>query len=89
MLARAGLGLGVIPAAGSSRSSWFGGAPVPGGLAWYGHAQCAEDPDSFYEPWSGMRRYRRVEQRFVEDICAENNQHLFDYKIPVATKPDF
>jgi len=25
----------------------------------------------------------------VEEICAENNQHLFDYHIPVANKPDF
>jgi hypothetical protein len=48
-----------------------------------------EDPDTYYEPWSGMRRYRRVEQRFIEDICAENNQHLFDYHIPTASKPDF
>jgi hypothetical protein len=24
-----------------------------------------------------------------EEICAENNQHLFDYHIPVANKPDF
>jgi hypothetical protein len=48
-----------------------------------------DDPDAFYEPWSAMRRFRRAAQEFGEDICAENNQHLFDYKIPVATKPDF
>lgn len=48
-----------------------------------------EDPDTYYEPWSGMRRYRRVAQQYVEDICAENNQHMFDYKIPVASRPDF
>jgi hypothetical protein len=48
-----------------------------------------EDPDTYFEPWSGMRRYRRVAQQFAEDICAENNQHLFDYKIPVANEPDF
>ena len=48
-----------------------------------------EDPDSFNEPWTGTRRYRRVQQQFVEDICAENNQHLFDYQIPIAAKPDF
>jgi hypothetical protein len=40
-------------------------------------------------PWSGMRRYRRVQQEMVEDICTENNQHLFDYHIPVASQPDF
>jgi hypothetical protein len=48
-----------------------------------------EDPDSYYEPWSGMRRFRRVAQQYMEEICAENNQHLFDYKIPIASKPDF
>ena len=48
-----------------------------------------EDPDSFHEPWSGMRRYRRVQQQMPEDVCAENNQHLFDYHIPVANRPDF
>jgi hypothetical protein len=47
------------------------------------------DPDAFNQPWSGMRRYRRVQQEIAEDVCAENNQHLFDYKIPVADKPDF
>ena len=48
-----------------------------------------EDPDAFYQPWSGMRRYRRAQREISEDICAENNQHLFDYHIPVASKPDF
>jgi hypothetical protein len=48
-----------------------------------------DDPDTFYEPWSGMRRYRRVKQEMLEEVCAENNTHLFDYHIPVADKPDF
>ena len=48
-----------------------------------------EDSDAFNQPWSGMRRYRRVEGEMVEDVCAENNQHLFNYKIPEAQKPDF
>ena len=48
-----------------------------------------EDPDAFYEPWSGMRRYRRVTQEPYEKICAENNTPIFDYHIPVAQKPDF
>ena len=48
-----------------------------------------EDPDSFNEPWTGTRRYRRVQQQFREDICAENNEHLFDYGIPTASRPDF
>jgi hypothetical protein len=48
-----------------------------------------EDPDTFNEPWSAMRRYRRVQQAMVEEVCAENNQHLFEYHIPVANKPDF
>jgi len=48
-----------------------------------------EDPDTFYEPWSGVQRFRRVQEPMTEEICAENNQHLFDYHIPVADKPDF
>jgi hypothetical protein len=48
-----------------------------------------DDPDAFNEPWSGMRRYRRAEREDSEMICAENNQHLFDYHVPVADKPDF
>jgi len=48
-----------------------------------------DDPDAFYQPWWGMRRYRRAEREDVEVICAEGNRHLFDYKIPVADKPDF
>ncbi len=47
------------------------------------------DPDAFLQPWSGMRRYRRVPLETTETICAENNQHLFDYHIPLASKPDF
>jgi len=48
-----------------------------------------EDPDAFNAPWSGTRRYRRVQQPLLEEVCAENNQHLFDYRIPVANKLDF
>jgi hypothetical protein len=48
-----------------------------------------DDPDTYYEPWSGMRRYRRVARTYDEDICAENNTQLFDYQMPVANKADF
>ena len=48
-----------------------------------------EDPDTYYEPWSGVRRYRRVHQDYVERSCAENPQQLVDWHIPVASKPDF
>jgi len=48
-----------------------------------------DDTDAFYEPWSGMRRYRRVAQEPYEKICAENNTNLFDYHIPTTDKPDF
>ena len=48
-----------------------------------------EDPDTFYEPWSGMRRYQRVRQQMDEEVCAENNTPVFDYHIPTAEKPDF
>jgi hypothetical protein len=48
-----------------------------------------DDPDTFYQPWWGKRRYRRVQEAMLEDVCAENNQHLFDYHIPTADKSDF
>jgi hypothetical protein len=48
-----------------------------------------EDPDAFYEPWWGMRRYRRGQRENLEVICAEGNRNLFDYGIPTAEKPDF
>jgi len=48
-----------------------------------------EDPDTFYQPWSAIGKLRRVQMPMHEEACAENNQHLFDYRIPVANKPDF
>jgi len=48
-----------------------------------------EDPDAFNAPWSVIQRYDRVQRQMDEEICAENNQHLFDYHIPVSDKPDF
>jgi hypothetical protein len=47
------------------------------------------DPDAFYEPWSAMRVFRRVQQEYVEEVCAEGNRMLFDYNIPKAESPDF
>ena len=49
-----------------------------------------DDPDAFYQPWTGMRRYRRAQQEHDEIVCAENNSNnIFDYHIPKAEKPDF
>ena len=48
-----------------------------------------EDADTYYELWSGIQHYDRVERPMTEQVCAENNQHLFDYHIPIADKPDF
>jgi hypothetical protein len=49
-----------------------------------------EDPDTFNAPWSAIQRYRRAQPRQLgEEACAENNAHLFDYRIPVADKADF
>ena len=25
-----------------------------------------EDPDTYYQPWTGLRRYRRVQQEYIE-----------------------
>jgi len=48
-----------------------------------------EDPESWYQPWWGMRRYRRVSVDHEEIVCAENNRNLFDYHIPEAKAADF
>jgi len=49
-----------------------------------------EDPDAFYEPWSGLQRYDRIQRTMPEEICAEGNLHLFDWAdMPIADKPDF
>jgi len=48
-----------------------------------------DDPGALYQPWTGMRRYRRVEQQPDEIVCSEGNFLLFDYGVPVANKPNF
>jgi hypothetical protein len=49
-----------------------------------------DDPGTFYKPWTAMRRYRRITQEPIENICEENNfQNIFDYHTPKADKPDF
>jgi len=48
-----------------------------------------DDPDTFNQPWSTFQRYQRGQQTLEEEACAENNQHLFDYHIPVADRFDF
>ncbi len=48
-----------------------------------------DDPDAFNTPWSVVQHYDRVQRPMAEEICAENNQHLFDYHIPVANNEDF
>jgi hypothetical protein len=48
-----------------------------------------EDPDTFYQPWSAIGRLRRVRMPMHEEACAENNQQLFDFHMPVAEEPDF
>jgi hypothetical protein len=48
-----------------------------------------DDPETFNQPWQGLRRYRRGQAQLGEQICAEGNFLLFDYGVPVANKPDF
>jgi hypothetical protein len=50
-----------------------------------------DDPDSFYQPWMTRVRDQRGAEPFLEVVCAENNLNfgLFDFDMPVATKPDF
>jgi len=49
----------------------------------------AEDPESWNQPWWGLRHYRRVSVDHEEIVCAENNRNLFDYHIPEAKTADF
>jgi hypothetical protein len=49
-----------------------------------------DDPDTFSEPWTASYGFRRIERPMpYEEVCAENNQHLFDYHVPTADRPDF
>lgn len=48
-----------------------------------------DDPGAFNAPWQVMQRYDRVVYPMPEEVCAENNQHLFDYHMPVAAAADF
>jgi hypothetical protein len=48
-----------------------------------------DDPDTYNQPWQAIRRFRRMQGTMGEEVCAENNQHLFDYHIPEAKTPDF
>jgi hypothetical protein len=47
-----------------------------------------DDPDTFYQPWSAIQRYRRIQQALPEEVCAENNTHS-EYHMPIADKADF
>ena len=41
-----------------------------------------EDPGTFTTPWSAVQRFRRVDQRpLEEDVCAENNLSYFGYDV--------
>jgi hypothetical protein len=48
-----------------------------------------DDPETFNQPWQATRTYRRMTGKLDEEICAENNQNLFDYHIPVSKTADF
>ena len=52
-----------------------------------------DDPGAFTMPYRGLQRWRRVEQRSLDEVlCAENNsQDFVGFKvaIPQAAKPDF
>ena len=48
-----------------------------------------DDPDTYNQPWQAAVRYRKVQQPYVEQVCAEGNFLLFDYGIPNAKQADF
>jgi hypothetical protein len=47
------------------------------------------DPDTFNQPWQAVRRFEREPAIYGEEICAENNQGVFDYGVPRDDTPDF
>jgi hypothetical protein len=48
-----------------------------------------EDPDAFTTPWTAIRKFRTAENRHItESICAENNEHYFNYDIPPIPQDD-
>jgi len=47
-----------------------------------------EDPETYYQPWQAILRYRQAQGPVMEAACAENNLQ-FEYHMPVAAKPDF
>jgi len=51
-----------------------------------------EDPDTFNEPLSMIKRWRRATNPGLETVCAENNGDHFSknlFPIPQAQTPDF
>jgi len=48
-----------------------------------------DDPDTFNQPWQALRSFEREPAIYGEEICAENNQHVFDYGVPTDDTPDF
>jgi hypothetical protein len=48
-----------------------------------------DDPDTYNQPWTAVRRFNRTQATLGEEICQEGNFILFDYGIPVDHKPDF
>ena len=40
-------------------------------------------------PRSVMQRYDRIQRPMAEEVCAENNEHLFDYHIRRRTSQIF
>ena len=51
-----------------------------------------EDPGAFTMPWTGLKGYRREDNPYLEQVCAENNRSATgggEYPIPRDDTPDF
>jgi len=48
-----------------------------------------DDPDAFYQPWTGNAALSRAQREIIETICAENNQHLFRLSHPGREQAGF
>jgi hypothetical protein len=48
-----------------------------------------DDPETFNQPWTAVRRFNRTQATLGEEICQEGNLILFDYGVPKDDTPDF
>src|SRR5260370_21370564 len=48
-----------------------------------------DDPDTFYQPWWGKRRYRRSQEAMGEERRGAQQSHIFVFLLPRCHQPAF